>query len=72
MLFGSKMGRFLKICNDQFPLISGPLNHHFVEKHGLGLYFGYFKIGNGLFIIEPGTEKEDKVIFLTISILNYY
>ena len=38
MLFGPKMSRFMKICSyDQFPLISGPLNHHFVKKHGLGL-----------------------------------
>ena len=58
MLFGPKMSRFIKICSyDQFPLISGPLNRHFVKETCVRPLFGYFKIGNCLFI-EPGTEKK--------------
>ena len=58
MLFGPKMSWFIKICSyDQFPLISGPLTHYFVKKTWVRPLFGYFKIGNGLFL-EPGKEKQ--------------
>ena len=69
----SKMSRFIEICSyDQFPLISGPLNYHFVKETWVRPLFGYFKIGNDLFI-EPGNEKQRQgKFFLTISILNYY